>query len=379
MKFTDRVSVGSVKEIEGGYLVATARVARTGVQEYLASELGDVAISAGFKPNDVVRLYRSPEEVFHEDSLKTITRLPVTVDHPGEDVSANNWSELAVGEVGDAYSKESSWVIVNPMIKDARGVTAAKTTHKEISMGYRAEIAPYHDAAIADFEQKNIRYNHLALVSRGRAGHEARIGDSWGAAPINDNEPTQPGTPPKQEKKGGHMTTKSVVLGDRAVQVLAEDAAEVEAFKTAAAKAIADAQSTHDAAVAAKDAELAKLQAKLDDATGKILSDADLDAKVAARAELVSVAKAIAPDVKTEGVKDADIRKAVVTAKLGDSAIADKSDAYIDARFDILAEDAKPTDPVAGAFRQGIKTDDAAINDAHNSYVARLTRKTKEA
>lgn len=175
------------------------------------------------------------------------------------------------------------------------------------------------------------------------------------------------------------MTTKTVVLGDRAVQVLAEDAAEVEAFKTATAKAITDAQSTHDAAVAAKDAELAKLQAKLDDATGKILSDADLDAKVAARAELVSVAKAIAPDVKTEGVKDADIRKAVVTAKLGDAAIADKSAAYIDARFDILAEDAKPTDPVAGAFRQGIKTDDTAINDAHNSYVARLTRKTKEA
>lgn len=379
MKFTDRVSVGSVKEIEGGYLVATARVARTGVQEYLASELGDVALNAGFKPNDVVRLYRSPEEVFHEDSLRTITRLPVTVDHPGEDVTADNWSAHSVGDVGDAYSKESSWVVVNPMIKDARGVQAAKTTHKEISMGYRAKIVPARDGIPADFEQKKIRYNHLALVPQGRAGREARIGDAWGAEPINDNEPTQPGTTPiKTEDAGGHMT-KTVILGDAAVTVPVTDAVAIEAFKAASAKQLADAQSTHDAAVAAKDAELAKLQAKLDDATGKILSDADLDAKVAARAELVSVAKAIAPDVKTEGVKDADIRKAVVTAKLGDAAIADKSAAYIDARFDILAEDAKPTDPVAGAFRQGIKTDDAAINDAHNSYVARLTRKTKEA
>lgn len=379
IRFNDRVSVGEIKDTKEGYLVATARVARTGEQLYLAGELGEAATKAGFKPTDVVRVYRHADQVFSDSTLSSVTRVPVTLDHPPESVTAENWAKYSKGEVGDAYTKDTEWIVVNPMIKDAAAVQAARTTHREISMGYDAEIVPARDGIDADFEMHNIRMNHLALVPRGRAGDKARIGDSWGISPVNDNEPTQPGTPPKTE--GGHMTTKTVVLGDKAVQVLAEDAAEVERYKDSLAQQMADAQSTHDAAVAAKDAELAKLQAKLDDATGKILSDADLDAKVAARAELVSVAKSIAPEVKTEGVKDADIRKAVVTAKLGDSAIADKSDAYIDARFDILAEDAKPNDPVAGAFKKGIKTNDAdtELNDAHNGYVARLTRQTKEA
>jgi len=44
------------------------------------------------------------------------------------------------------------------------------------------------------------------------------------------------------------------------------------------------------------------------------------------------------------------VRKAVVIAKLGDG-MSDKSAAYIDARFDILAEDAAKGDPVADALK----------------------------
>ena len=64
-----------------------------------------------------------------------------------------------------------------------------------------------------------------------------------------------------------------------------------------------------------------------------------MDAAVAKRADLLGKAKAIAPQVKLDGLSDAAIRKAVVVSKLGD-AMADKPEAYIDARFDILAEDA---------------------------------------
>lgn len=38
--FTDRITVGSTRRTADGYLVADAKVARTGVQEYLGSELG---------------------------------------------------------------------------------------------------------------------------------------------------------------------------------------------------------------------------------------------------------------------------------------------------------------------------------------------------
>lgn len=374
MRFNDRASVGQTKQTGDGYLVATARVARTGVQEYRAAELGDVALSQGFKPEDVVRVYRHPDQVFSSDTLNSITRVPVTIDHPQDSVNADNWSQYAVGEVGDAYAKDGEWIVVNPMIKDARGIEAANTTHKEISMGYNANIVKARDGIDADFEMADIRMNHLALVPRGRAGSQARIGDSWGAAPISDN---QPGVTPNNRPKEGHMTTKTVVLGDKAVQVLVEDAAEVERFKQESAKALSDAEAKHNAAVEAKDEEIGKLKAELADA--KKAADIDVDALVAARTELVAQVKAIDAKIEAKGLTDAELRKAAVAAKLGDEMVADASDAVILGMFKAIAKDAKPADPVGEVFKYGVKDSGQSIDDAQASYVARLTRQTKEA
>src|SRR5690606_3873028 len=272
MRFNDRVSVGAVKQTKEGYLVATARVARTGIQEYYAAELGDVAVQAGFKPDDIVRVYRSPDQVFSRDTLNSLTRVPVTIGHPPENVNADNWSQYAVGEVGDTVARDGEWIVVNPMIKDAKAIEAAQTTHKEISMGYNANIVKARDGIDADFEMTDIRMNHLALVPRGRAGSQARIGDSWGAAPISD---AQLGDTPTTVNEGGHMadsTTKAVILGDSVVQVPVSDALLIEQFKEASAKALADAE----AKLAAKDEEIGKLKAELADA--KKAAEIDIDA-----------------------------------------------------------------------------------------------------
>src|SRR5690625_1257115 len=149
IKFTDQVAIGDTKQTCDGYLVATAKVARTGVQYYLADELGDIAFKAGFKSGDVVRVNRPEQTVFNQSTLDSITRVPVTVDHPAENVTADNWSKYAVGEVGDAYKRDGEWIVVNPMIKDSAAIQAAKTTHKEISMGYTAGIVEAKDKSIA--------------------------------------------------------------------------------------------------------------------------------------------------------------------------------------------------------------------------------------
>ena len=348
IKFSDRVTVGELKETREGYLVATARVARTGVQLYYASELGDVARDAGFKPGDVVRVYRHADEVFAKDSLASITRLPVTVDHPAEEVTAANWQQLAVGEVGDAYATEPEWIVVNPMIKDAGAAKAARTTHQEISMGYSAAIVPARDGLEADFEQRGIRYNHLALVPKGRAGEMARIGDSWGASPVQD---FQPGISPKS--KGGLMPDmKTVVLGDKAVQVADTDVALIEQYKTDMARKLTDAESKHAAAIAAKDEDIGKLRADL--ATAQAAANIDVDSLVAARSELVGQVKAMDASIDPKGKTDAELRKAAVLAKLGDSIVKDASDAEITGMFKALAKDAATTNPVATALRSGV-------------------------
>lgn len=166
------------------------------------------------------------------------------------------------------------------------------------------------------------------------------------------------------------MTTKTVVLGDKAVQVLVEDAAEVERFKQESAKALADAEAKLAATIEAKDEEIGKLKAELADA--KKAAEIDVDALVAARTELVAQVKAIDAKIDTKGLSDAELRKAAVAAKLGEEMVKDASDAEISGMFKAIVKGT--ADPVADAFRNGANP----INDAHAGYLARLTRQ-KEA
>lgn len=375
IRFTDRSSVGSVRETQEGYLVATSRVARTGVQMYLASELGDIATTAGFKPTDVVSVYRHADEVFHKDSLATITRLPITIDHPKENVTADNWSQLAVGEIGDAYSTEPEWVVVNPMLKDKRGVNAARTTHKEFSMGYTADIIVARDGLPADFEISNIRYNHLALVPAARAGHEARIGDSWGASVIEDSQPGNQPTP-----KGGLMPdVKPVILGDSVVQVPIADAVAIEKFKADMERKLSDAASEKKKSDDEKDEEIGTLKAKLKKAEDAAV--VDVDKLVAERTELVGKVKAIDAKIDPAGKSDADLRRAAVASHFGDADIKDAPDAEISGMFKAIVSTQKQSNPVADAMRQGLKSvgdSGAAMADAQSAYVARLTRQAKQ-
>lgn len=383
MQFTDAVAVSGTRRTADGFLVAEARSVRTGIQLYTGAEVG--------KPEmPVVRVYRPADEVFSDASLQSFTHAPITIDHPAEPVTADNWKQLAAGEVSTAAKKDGIWVHLPLILKDKAAITDVENGKRELSAGYTCSLV-WGDGLTPEGEpfdatQTNIKINHLAIVPRARAGSEARIGDgaAWGASPlVEDHSGLAPITPSKKEDAMSDAL-KTVVLGDKAVQVAVSDVAAIEQFKLDSAKALADAKADHDKALAAKDAELAKKDAELDAVKAKVLSDADLDKRVQARADLISTAKAIAKDVKTEGLTDAAIRKAVVAAKLGDAAIADKAEAYIDARFDILAEDAKKTaDPFRQVAKDGLhqSTGDAQTQaaDAWNKSVADLNSWRKEA
>ncbi|MDZ7905218.1 MAG: hypothetical protein U5N55_05150 [Cypionkella sp.] len=134
-----------------------------------------------------------------------------------------------------------------------------------------------------------------------------------------------------------------VEVTDAAAVAIEKLTGQIAALKDMDMEAKAKAKADMDA----KEKELAEKDAKLAEMEKGKMTDAALDARVAARADLISKAIAIAKDVATAGLSDAAIRKAVVVAKLGDAAVAGKADAYIDARFDILVESIKSADPVA--------------------------------
>ena len=175
------------------------------------------------------------------------------------------------------------------------------------------------------------------------------------------------------------MTLKTVTVDGIPVEVTDQGAVVIGTLQTRLADAhtkLSDADKAHQTALAAKDAEMAKKDAEIDALKAKVLSDADLDKKVQARADLISVAKSIAKDVKTDGLTDAAIRKAVVVAKFGDAAVAGKADAYVDARFDLLVEDAAKgaADPFAAVVKDGLKpTDTNNSTAAHASMVSDMS------
>ena len=304
INFIDKATIGSTKKTSEGYLIATSKVARTGVQDYLASELGDVAITSGFDPNARVKVYRHADEVFHADSLQSLTRIPVTIGHPKELVTSDNWASLSVGDLGDAFKQDGDWIVVNPMLKDAKGVTAAETTHRELSAGYTAEIIPARDGLDADFEMVNIRFNHLALVPKGRAGSQARIGDNsspnnWGISPINLEDENM-------------VDLKTVIFGDKSVSVEAKDAETVAAILK-----------DHKTALDAKDAEIGVLDAKVKAAEAKILSDADIEAMLAKKAKAKADKAAVVAKVGDKALTWTDAQIDIALAMIGDTSVAD--------------------------------------------------------
>lgn len=370
MQFTDAVTVSGTRRTADGYLIAEAKSVRTGIQLYSGDEVG--------KPDmQVVRVYRPADQVFADASLQSFTHAPVTMNHPDEAVTADNWKDLAVGEVSTAAKKDGEWVHLPLILKDAAAISAVQSGKRELSAGYTCELVWGNgvtpDGQQFDAMQTNIKINHLAIVDRARAGSQARIGDgaSWGAAPfIPDHNP----------KKETIMTLKTVTVDGIPVEVTDQGAVVISTLQARLADANTKAEkadAAHAAALAAKDAELAKKDAELDATKGKALSDADLDKRVQDRADLITVAKAIAKDVKTEGLSDAAIRKAVVVAKIGDAAIAGKPDAYIDARFDLLVEDAAKgsPDPFAAVVKDGLNTHndaDKVVTDAYAQMVKDL-------
>ena len=337
--------LGGTRITADGYMVGEVLCARTGCQQYLASDLG---LASG----GTVTVYRPEEVVFDKASLATFAGKPVTMGHPAEHVTADNWKSLAVGDIGTEVARDGEFVRVPYKIMDAAAIAAIQAGTREVSMGYTTDVE-MRDGVAPDgtpyqaVQTGPIRINHLAIVPKARGGSQLRIGDGaaqWGAAPLTLDE---------KDIRMSDNSLKTVVLGDKAVQVAAADVQTIEAFKADAAKVLADAKADHDKAIAKKDGEIIAKDKEIADLKAKVLDAAALDKLIADRAALITKAKAISDAIVVSGKSDAEIKRAAVVAKLGDAA-TDKTDAYIDAMFDILS-DAKPADPVAAALADAKK------------------------
>ena len=350
----DAVDAKGFRITKDGYLVAEASVARTGIQLYSAGELamdGD--------PNRVVRVYRPPEEVFSAEAMASYAHRPVTVDHPTQMIDAANWKQYAKGQTGDEVVRDGEYVRVPLLLMDAEAISDFNAGKKELSMGYTMDLqigdGKTKDGDTYDAVQTNLRMNHLALVSRARGGSELRLGDR-----IKEDSTMSDVKLTTITVDG--LSVETTDAGAQAISKLSKDLADAH-------KAATDSAEAHKTALAAKDKDLAGKDAEIDDLKAKTLTDADLDKKVNDRADLIATAKGIA-DKDYTGMSANDIRKTAVSAKIGTEAIDGKSEDYISARFDILAEDSNQ-DPVRKTLRDGDpKPKATTVDQAHAEMVA---------
>lgn len=349
MMFFDRLTVDRQPTFtDDGYMVASAPVARDGIQLYSGPEMG-------VTDKEVVRVLRPTEEVFSDATFQSFAHRPMTNEHPEGAVTADNWREVAIGYSGGEVARDGESVRVPLVMMDGGAIQQYQDGKRELSMGYSAEIdwtpGTTEDGMEYDAVQRNIKNNHIALVDSGRAG-TARIGDTGGQSTAGKDT-------------GGHqMATRKITVDGLTVETTDQGVEAIEKLQ----QKVTDAEKAHTDAVAAKDSELAKRDATIDDLKSKVLDESQMDEAVKARADLVGKAKSIA-DADYAGKSEAEIKRQAVGTVLGDAAIKDRSDAYIDARFDVLLEDASNTG--AGGTNQGAPAG-GQLQDAQANYEAKL-------
>lgn len=339
MLITDRLTIdGKPRKTTEGFLVTEVRVARTGIQHYTGRE-ADPQNEHGMRDASSVAIYRDAAEVFSVDSMQSFSMVDITVDHPPEAVTADNWRRYSVGVTGEHIARDGEYIRIPMMLKDADAIRAVEAGKRELSVGYSTKLdwtkGVTPDGLHYDAKQTIIRANHISIVDAARGGPELRIGDRKMKTIVHDGI--------------------SIEFADQAADAYNAVAAKLAKLTADAAAAA----STSAAALAAKDSELAKRDALIDDLKTKIMDPATLDAAVRKRGDLIAKAKAL-HDADYTGKSELDIRKAVLAAK--GIALDGKTEAYVEARFDALA-DAVPTDPLRAAISQTIGATPATITD----------------
>lgn len=296
-----------------------------------------------------------PEEILSDSTVSSANSKPVTDGHHGL-VTKDNSHDLMKGFTASNGHVEGNMLYNDITITDPNLISQIKNGSKrELSIGFETQMDPtsgIYNGAKYDAVQRNIRINHVAVVPKGRAGHEVRlIGDS--AEAVDQVEPS--------EEKGNQMETRVVRADGQNITVAADDVEKItklDADNSAKAKQIADldaqikklqsekAQLQGDADASAKKADEAQAKADSLEADNKKIKEEFDKYKadgVEKKLELIDKVKSFVGDeYDYHGKSDRDMKIDAVKAIKGDSVdFTDKSDTYVQAAFDMLEKPKK--------------------------------------
>lgn len=325
-KRIDRGTLRPVERLPDGRIRVDAYLTRTGIFDYLNAD------------GTIRRELRRQDHVFDGASLVSATSALVTDDHPYEMVRPDNAKQYAAGIVEGTPRQDDDKVRAPLLIWDAELIEKMESGKVEVSCGYEADIIEEpgeFNGQRYDAVQTNIRYNHVAIVERGRAGRDVRA--RMDAARMIS---------PMEKQDSVILDAVEKKIGEQAVKISELEAA----LKTQTERA--------DKAEAARDDFEEKFNAAEKARTD---AEASFAERVTARAELEGAAKKLGLEVKP-GMSDKEIKVAVVK-KIDNKDVGDKSDAYVDARYDAALERAPEAEEAAAEVRE---VTEVSHNDAED-------------
>lgn len=345
---TFALDASKVKRTATGCLLASPRIARTGIQEYYLKELADEEYATKvigmdeYNPDQVIRVNRPEEVVLADETMQSFTGMPITVGHPPQSVTADNWKEYAVGDTGeeameDAQTKEEKkkglkYIRVPMMLRDSDAVNLVVNKGvKELSVGYGMVLdwKPGTDAQGNDYDTsvKRIKGNHLAIVPKARGGSKLKIGDS--------RDGRSPDTMDDMVTMAVDGITVTVSQKDK--QILDKHIAGLQEALTSTS----DENKTLKETITTKDGEIVALKKQVEDSA---ISPEKLNALVADRKEVEEIAEdVLGGSDERKYTTTESMQREVVTKYMGDAA-ADMSDEQIKLTFDGIKATRKAMD-----------------------------------
>ncbi len=158
---------------ENGYLVIKDnKIAKAGVFDYLGREISDKLPSG-----EIYKVYRPWEEL--EKTAKDFEGMPVKFGHEWVEPSKR---DLKIGSISGEVKAEEPYLTADIKIYDKQAIEAITGEGiVDLSPGYSAKYtaeAGEYNGEKYDFTQRDIKYNHLAVVDNGRSGKDVKISDN---------------------------------------------------------------------------------------------------------------------------------------------------------------------------------------------------------
>lgn len=369
------------------------------------------------KDGTVQRELRLPEEVFAFDTLNSMKLKPVTLNHPNELVTSENADRLQVGSLGDNPTSTTQWhdepwdkvtdginCAIDMVITNKDAIDAVLNGKQALSMGYTCDLEAAQPGATwcgieYDFIQRNIRYNHCAIVDEARAGDNAKIelrADSEDAV-LEDMvfyKKTDGGTQmlKKINLDGIDYEAEETVI--KALHAANERADKAEKDACGTKKELDEAVANAKKAKDELEKKISEIEAERDTAKEKAdglekenaelkknnLDSARLDEAVKAKIELLHNAEKANVEVKAD-MSDMDIKKAIITSAFPNAKFDGKDDVYIQARYDATVEMLEErNDAKNRQFTSDLPPEaHADENDARNRMIERMKNHGQEA